>query len=133
MGRLSTYRSLSVAHFFVAVPLIALSTFFGLYLVPILAAIPIWFCVLGNQLWYGPNRRICRWVRFTHLLALFVSAALVVIGVFTLQAAMRSAAKGGGLLSPWGFIPLATAVLLAALAIASLSLVGPEPLVKPAQ
>jgi hypothetical protein len=133
MGRLSTYRALSVAHFFVAIPLVALSTFFGLYLVPVLAAIPIWFCVLGNQLWYGPNQRICRWVRFTHLLALFVAAALVVIGVFTLQAAMRSAARGGGLLSPWGFIPLATAVLLAALAIASLSLVGPEPLVKPAQ
>lgn len=133
MGQLGIYRALSAVHFLIAIPLIGLSTFFGLVMVPVLAAVPIWFCVLGNQLWHGPSPRTCRWMRVTHLLSLFLSAALVVIGVFTLQAAARSAAHGGGLLGAFGFIPLGVGVVLAALAIASLSLIGPGPLPKSAR
>jgi hypothetical protein len=133
MAHPALYRGLSIGHYLIAVPLIALSTLFGLILAPVLAAGPVWLCVLGTQLWQGPSPRLCTWVRITHLISLFVSALLIVMGVFALSAAQRSAAQGGGLLGAWGFVPMIAGGLLALLAVATLVLVGPEPVTRSAQ
>ena len=133
MAHLAMYRGLSIGHYLIAVPLIALSTLFGLVLAPVLATGPVWLCVLGTQLWHGPSPRLCTWVRITHLISLFVGALLIVMGVFALSAAQRSAEHGGGLLGAWGFIPMICGGVLAVLAVATLVLVGPQPVANSAR
>jgi hypothetical protein len=127
MAHLAVYRVLSFLHFLVAVPLIAASTIFGVMMVPVIATGPIWLCILGTQLWHGPSPRVLTWVHITHLCSLLVAALLLVMGVFALSAAQRSAAHGGGLLGAWGYLPIAVGACLALLAVASLVLVGPRP------
>jgi len=119
------YRSLSIAHFLVALPLVLLSTFFGLVLAPILAAGPVWLCILGSQLWNGSDPRLRIRVRITHAISLFFAALLCASGLWALQAGERSAAHGGGLLSAWGLIPLSLGCLLGVLAMTTLLLVRP--------
>jgi hypothetical protein len=119
------YRGLSIAHFVVASPLVLLSTFFGLLLAPILAAGPVWLCVLGSQLWNGSDPRLCLRLRITHAISLFCAALFCAGGVWALQAGERSAAHGGGLLSAWGLIPLGIGCLLGLLAVLTLLLVRP--------
>ena len=125
MRRRTLYRSLSIAHFVVASPLVLLSTFFGLMLAPILAAGPVWLCILGSQLWNGSDPRLCVRLRITHAISLFFSAFLCASGVWALQAGERSAARGGGLLSAWSLIPLSLGCLLGVLAVLTLLLVRP--------
>jgi hypothetical protein len=72
-------------------------------------------------------------VRITHLISLFVGALLIVMGVFALSAAQRSAEQGGGLLGAWGFIPMICGGVLALLAVATLVLVGPQPVANSAR
>ena len=117
------YRSLSIAHFLVASPLVLLSTFFGLILAPILAAGPLWLCILGSKLWNASDPRLCMRLRITHTISLFFAALLCVSGLWALQAGERSAANGGGLLSTWGLIPLSFGCLLGLLAVLTLLLV----------
>jgi hypothetical protein len=119
------YRSLSIAHFLVASPLVLLATFFGLVLAPILAAGPVWLCILGLQLWDGSDPRLYTRVRITHAVSLCFSVLLCASGLWALQAGERSAAHGGGLLSAWGLIPLSFGCLLAVLALLTLLLVRP--------
>lgn len=119
------YRALSIAHFVVASPLVLLSTFFGLVLAPILAAGPVWLCILGSQLWEGSDPRLCIRVRITHSISLFLAALLCASGWWALQAGERSAAHGGGLLSAWGLIPAGLGCLLGLLAVMSLLVVRP--------
>ena len=119
------YRTLSIAHFLVALPLVLLSTFFGLVLAPILAAGPVWLCILGSQLWAGSDPRLYVRVRITHGISLVFAALFCVSGLWALQAGDRSAAHGGGLLSAWGLIPLSFGCLLAVLALLTLLLVRP--------
>ena len=119
------YRSLSIAHFLVASPLVLLSTFFGLILAPILAAGPVWLCILGSQLWNGSDARLCVRLRITHAVSLFFAALLCASGLWALQAGERGAAHGGGLLSAWGLIPLSFGCLRGVLAVLTLLLVRP--------
>jgi hypothetical protein len=119
------YRTLSIAHFVVASPLVLLSTFFGLILAPILAAGPVWLCILGSQLWNGSDPRLCMRIRITHAISLFFAALLCASGLWTLQAGERSTAQGGGLLSAWGLIPLSLGCMLGLLAMLTLLLVRP--------
>jgi len=56
-----------------------------------------------------------------------------VMGVFALSAAQRSAEQGGGLLGAWGFIPMICGGVLAVLAVATLVLVGPQPVANSAR
>ena len=119
------YRSLSIAHFVVASPLVLLSTFFGLILAPILAAGPVWLCILGSQLWNGSDAWLCVRLRITHAISLFFAALLCAFGLWALQAGERSAAHGGGLLSAWGLIPLLFGCSLGLLSMLTLLLVRP--------
>jgi len=119
------YRGLSIAHFLVASPLVLLSTFFGLVLAPILAAGPVWLCILGSQLWNGSDARLCVRLRITHAVSLFFAALLCASGLWALLAGERSAAHGGGLLSAWGLIPLSFSCLLGVLSMLTLLLVRP--------
>ena len=121
----SLYRGLSIAHFLVASPLVLLSAFSGLVLAPILAAGPVWLCILGSQLWNGSDPRLRIRVRITHAISLFFAALLCASGLWALQAGERSAAHGGGLLSAWGLIPLSLGCLLGVLAMTTLLLVRP--------
>ena len=119
------YRSLSIAHFIVAAPLVLLSAFFGLILAPILVAGPVWICILGSQLWEGSDPGLCLRLRVTHIVLLFFAALFCASGFGALQAGERSAAHGGGLLSAWGLIPIGIGCLLGMLAVSTLLLVRP--------
>ena len=120
------YRGLSIAHFVVASPLVLLCAGFGLLLAPILAAGPVWLCILGCQLWDGSDPRLCLRVRVTHAVSLLFAVMLCASGVWTLQAGQRSAEHGGGLLSAWGMIPLAIGCSLGLLAVLTLLVVRPQ-------
>jgi hypothetical protein len=119
------YRSLSIAHFVVASPLVLLSTFFDLVLAPMLAAGPVWLCILGSQLWNSSDPRLFVRLRITHSVSLFFAALLCASGLWALQAGERSAAHGGGLLSAWGLIPLLFGCSLGLLSMLTLLLVRP--------
>src|SRR6266446_1248765 len=116
------YRALSIAHFVVAAPLVLLSTFFGLVLAPVLAAGPVWLCILGSRLWNASDPRLCLRLRITHAVSLLFAALLCTSGLWALQSGERSAAHGGGLLSAWGFIPLGIGCLLGLLSVMTLVL-----------
>ncbi len=71
-----------------------------------LVALGVWLIALGRATWRGDpglRRRLLR----THALLLVPALASVFLGVSLLQAAQRSAARGGGLLGGLGLIPLA--------------------------
>jgi hypothetical protein len=125
MRNRTLYRGLSIAHFLVAAPLVLLSAAFGIVLAPILAAGPVWLCILGSQLWEGSDPSLCLRLRITHAILLFFAALFCASGVGALQAGERSAAHGGGLLSAWGLIPIAIGGLLGTLAILTLLLMRP--------
>jgi len=125
------YRGLSIAHFVVATPLVLLSTFFGLVLAPVLAAGPVWLCILGSRLWNASDPRLCLRLRITHAVSLLFAALLCASGLWALLAGERSAAHGGGLLSTWGFIPLGIGCLLGLLSVMTLVLVRPVGVARP--
>lgn len=119
------YRGLSIAHFLVAAPLVLLSGAFGIVLAPIVAAGPVWLCILGSQLWEGSDPGLCLRLRITHAFLLFFALLFCASGFGALQAGERSAAHGGGLLSAWGLIPIVIGGVLGLLALLTLSLMRP--------
>lgn len=85
-----------------------------------LVALGVWMFALGRWLGAGHSRlRIA--LLGTHAVSLVVGVIAVVVGVYSLGAAERSAAAGGGLLSPVAIIPLLYGVPATALALCSIA------------
>ena len=81
-------------------------TLAGGIVAPLLMAGPVWAVVLGVRMWQRhPNAG--RAVRRTHAAFLVIDALLIWYGVWALRAGAESAARGGGLLSGFGIIPIA--------------------------
>lgn len=78
-----------------------------------------WLLVLAFRLWC-PSARLVLPLRCTHLVVLLFGGLHCAWGFIAVRAAERSAAAGGGLLSPAAFIPLLVGVPLVALALLSL-------------
>jgi hypothetical protein len=70
-----------------------------------LAALGLWMLALGRAIRRGDPRLRRRLLR-AHGLLLVVALAAMLVGVSALQAAERSAQRGGGLLGGLGLIPL---------------------------
>ncbi len=66
---------------------------------------PVWWIVLGFRLWQ-PRPGTFVALRRTHYAYLLVDALLIWYGITALQAAERSAARGGGLLGGFGLLPI---------------------------
>ena len=88
---------------------------------------PVWGIVLGFRLW-KPRPDLFVALRRTHYAYLLVDALLIWYGVFALQAAERSAARGGGLLGGFGLIPLGLGIGLACFSLVTLVLTRTHPL-----
>ena len=94
-----------MAHIVIAVALMPLTLAGGLA-APLLIAGPVWAVVLGVRMWQRqPN--VGRALRRTHAAFLVVDALLIWYGVWALRMGAESAARGGGLLSGIGIIPIA--------------------------
>lgn len=104
-------RALAVGHIAIGVLLLPLTLGIGIF-APILMAGPVWGIVLGFRLW-KPRPGLLSALRRTHYAYLFVDALLIWYGISALQAAERSAARGGGLLGGFGLIPLGLGIGLA--------------------
>ena len=79
-----------------------------------------WMLVLGRWSWTGHGKlRIGLLV--THGLLLVPGAMALAIGVYAMEAAASSSARGGGLLSPIAVMPLAFGGCVCALAICSIA------------
>lgn len=79
---------------------------------PLLLAGPVWAVVLGVRMWKRqPNAG--RALRRTHAAFLAIDALLIWYGLWALRAGAASAARGGGLLSGFGIIPIALGCALA--------------------
>jgi hypothetical protein len=86
-----------------------------------LALLGAWMLILARRLWSG--RRPVRTALFvTHGILVAPGVLAIVIGIYALRAAEASAAKGGGLLGAWGFIPLGIGICIVALALPSVVL-----------
>lgn len=81
-------------------------TLAGGLVAPLLLAGPVWAVVLGVRMWQRrPN--VGRSLRRTHAAFLAIDALLIAYGMWALRAGAESAARGGGLLSGFGIIPIA--------------------------
>jgi ABC-type sulfate transport system permease component len=87
-----------------------------------LAAPPVWVLSMGVRSFWPLTPRAIQALRWTHGIAIGGSVLLGVAGVLMLQAAGRSAERGGGLLGAFGLLPLALGILVGGLALASLCL-----------
>lgn len=116
---LARFRVLAVVHVAVGLLSLPLILFFGLTLAPLLIGGPLWLMILGLRLWRQGEGTVAL-LRRTHVVVLVVAALLGAYGLFALRAAQQSAAKGGGLLGAFGFLPLAFGVVLGATAAVSL-------------
>jgi hypothetical protein len=104
-------RALAVAHVVIAVLLIPLSLF-PITLAPIMLIGPVWAILLARRMWRR-DPTVIRALRRTHVAFLVIDALLVWYGVWMLEAAEASAARGGGLLGGVGLIPLGLGIVLA--------------------
>lgn len=93
-------------------------TIFPLPLAPIMMSGPVWAIVLGVRLW--KRREVTTALRRTHCVFLVIDGVLIAYGVWMLQAADASAARGGGLLGGLGLIPIAFGICLAAFSLSVL-------------
>ena len=116
---LTFLRLLGAAHIAVAIALLPLNLFFGLF--SLLTIVPglIWLTILGCRLW-RPNARLRIVLRNTHLVLALISILLVVYGLYALHAAQRSAEAGGGLLGAFGLIPIVLGLIAGSLSAVSL-------------
>jgi hypothetical protein len=86
-----------------------------------LGGLGLWMMALGCWTWAGlPHVR--RLLLASHGFLLLPGASGVAVGVHALRAAARSAARGGGLLSPIGFYPLAIGSMILVVALCSMAL-----------
>ena len=93
---------------------------------PLLLAGPVWAVVLGVRMWKRqPN--VGRALRRTHAAFLAIDALLIWYGMWALRAGAESAARGGGLLSGFGIIPIALGCGLAVFSVIVLALTWKQP------
>ena len=104
-------RVLGAAHIALAI-LIAPLTLAAALLAPLFMIGPVWGAVLGVRLWRQSPGAIAQ-LRRTHAVYLVIDALMIGYGVWILQAAAASAARGGGLLGGLGAIPIALGSFLA--------------------
>jgi hypothetical protein len=95
-----------------------------LLLAVLLACLPgslgAWMALLGRWTWRGhPNLRAM--LLATHGSLLLLGMGATAVGLLTLRAAERSAARGGGLMGPLGAIPLAAGLCVSAVAAVSIA------------
>mgnify|MGYP001382619551 CR=1 FL=1 len=85
------------------------------------AALGLWLLVLARWLWAG-HRRLLLALLVTNGFVLLLGVLLIRIGFNAVAAAERSAARGGGLLSPIAGLPVLHGVPLAIFALSSIVL-----------
>ena len=88
---------------------------------PILIAGPVWAVVLGVRMWKR-QANVRRALRRTHAAFLVIDALLIAYGLWALRMGAESAARGGGLLSGIGIIPIALGCSLALFSVIVLAL-----------
>src|SRR5262249_30224360 len=116
--RIKPRRVLGVAHILVGVASFVPAAMYALFMFAPLALGPIWFCVLGVWLW-RPTQRLSSALLATHLVISVFAILNVVFGIGALHGGGSSAAKGGGLLGGYGWLPISCGVALLILAVAS--------------
>ena len=116
-------RALAVAHVAIAILLIPLMLF-PITLAPIMLIGPVWAILLARRLWKR-DPTVIRTLRRTHFVFLVIDALLIWYGVWMLQAAEESAARGGGLLGGLGLIPIGLGALLGCFSILTLVVARP--------
>ena len=115
-------RPLAAAHIVIAVLLSPMTLAAGL-LAPVFLIGPVWGVMLGVRLWKrAPN--VIAQLRRTHAVYLGIDALLIWYGFSALEAGARSAARGGGLLSGFGILPIGLGVFLACFSLLTLVLTG---------
>lgn len=112
-------RVLAIFHIAIGVLLLPLTLGAGIA-APILMAGPVWGIVLGFRLW-KPRPGLFGTLRRTHYAYLLVDVLAIWYGISALQAAERSAARGGGLLGGFGLIPLGLGIGLACFSVITLA------------
>jgi len=83
-------------------------------------ALGLWMGRLGQRLWRADND-VARVLMVTHGLLLVPGILLFAIGYYATGAAARSAAAGGGLLSPVAAVPLIAGGIILALSLCSMA------------
>ena len=118
-------RALAVAHIVLAILLAPMTLAAGL-LAPVFVIGPAWGAMLGVRLWkLAPN--VIVQLRRTHAVFLAVDVVIIWTGFWMLEAGERSAARGGGLLSGIGALPIALGVFLACFSLVTLALTWRTP------
>lgn len=98
-------RILAAAHIVIALVLMPLTLAAGLA-APLLLAGPVWAVVLAVRMWKRqPN--VGAALRRTQAAFLVIDALLIWYGLWALRMGAESAARGGGLLSGIGIVPIA--------------------------
>ena len=115
-------RALAVAHVVLAI-LIAPMTLAAGLLAPVFLIGPVWGAMLGVRLWKNAPNAIAQ-VRRTHAVYLAIDALLIWYGFWMLEAGAQSAARGGGLLSGIGILPIGLGAFLACFSLLTLALTG---------
>ena len=109
--RLARFRASAVAHGVIGLLSLPCVLIFGLPFGPLLIGASIWLVVLGCLVWRRGDE-VAAALRRTHVVVLVIAAILCAYGLFALQAAERSAVRGGGPLGAFGWLPLAFGVVL---------------------
>jgi hypothetical protein len=118
-NRLTSLRTLGVAHIVIAILLLPTSMFLSFFSVPIVIPALLWLAILGIRLW-RPDTKLQTTLRYTHFVLAPFAILLVVFGICALRDAQRSAEAGGGLLGAFGLIPLAMGLCAGVLSLVSL-------------
>jgi len=84
-----------------------------------LGMLGIWIVILGRWTWAG-HERLHTALIVTHGLLLLPGLLAITLGVYTMRAAARSTAQGGGLLSPLAIIPLVIGIPVVVLALGAI-------------
>lgn len=85
------------------------------------ASLGIWMGILGRGLW-SPGTRLRTRLLWTHGVLLLCGSLAVVGGIQAVEAANLSSARGGGLLSPYAWVPVLFGVPVVVLASCTLSI-----------